>query len=137
MTFKHKETIESDAKDNMGAAINLLLARKVSLFTTNHHIGQGKLTPVIFKVLTTLHSGLSVPSDAIKSALHMCRHWFDTSIAFTILGIRGSVVLADYDEDHRPELITADSSLTTRVLAGPAGSAKLFMARGILLRLIN
>ena len=101
------------------------------------HVGQGKLNTLMTKILGGISSVLQTPSDAIKGAIHVCCHWMDTSIAFHILGIRGVKLPADAEIRNKYTSIKADSSLTTRVAAGPAGRAKLFMARGILLRMAS
>ena len=85
ITLVKKKRIIKAAKATAGSAINVLLASKVSLFTTNHHIGQGRLNTVMSKILGSIHVRLASPSDTVKTILHICCHCMDTAIAFTIL----------------------------------------------------
>ena len=63
LTIAHKKSIVTAAKANIKHAINVLLAGKVGLFTTNHHIGQGKVNLIMSKILKSIDDNLANPTD--------------------------------------------------------------------------
>ena len=69
ITLVKKKRIIKAAKATAGSAINVLLASKVSLFTTNHHIGQGRLNTVMSKILGSIHVRLA--SRRIDAAIDL------------------------------------------------------------------
>ena len=66
------------------------------------------MSTIVSKVLALIHAQLATPSEAVKSVLHICSHWFDSAIAFRILGVKGATIPGDYADDHKASLIRAD-----------------------------
>jgi len=137
LTADHKRTIVAAARAYQKHAINLLLAGKVGLYCSNHHLGQGKMNMIMTKLLKAIDDNLASPSEPMKHALHVACHWLDTALAFTILGIKNIKINPIHLSDSKHQKIRADNSLTTRVKTGPAGSARLFMSHAVLVRMMG
>lgn len=59
ITVAQKKIIVNAAKTNVANGVNVLLVGKVGLYTTNHHIWQGKLNTIMSKVLSGISPGLA------------------------------------------------------------------------------
>jgi len=109
---------------DLGPAVTLILATKLNWWQTNHHTGQGGMSPYIVKVTNVLLPDMDAENKC--ELTHTLGHWASTRACLNILKIRclaadrmNNVVVKAQNVN-----VEVTDDMLIRVKSMPAGTAK-------------
>lgn len=114
-------------------AATFIAATKVNFFTSNHHVGQGRMSGYPLKVATNLLARDGRRVEDFYNAGHTVGHWADTKIVLAQLGFSAIPAPASLCSKLK---LGAAADVSVRRSAAPAGTAKLHIAHAATSRLI-
>ena len=110
-------------------ALTVLIATKINWFCTNHHVGQGKASRYISKVVSTTYSWASTGDggiiDKARESVWKVGHWISTHLSLRLLGMRTGVRVCVHPVAAGLDEVVLSEDFKVRCDSPPAGMAKL------------
>lgn len=113
-------------------SLTLMLATKLNWWTTNHHTGQGELSPYIVKVTSSICPNWI--DQELRKWMHAIGHWCSTHRMLLMLGIATPAEFHPLVDDGIIDSPTISQDVVLRTSAMPAGTARHSISSAIIKR---